>query len=560
MIKKNIIRLLAVASVCMPLVSCEDVLDVNNEKKLSDLAVWSSADAGDMYVLASYKIFSDDAQLAGCRNKFWDSYSDISKSTSWSQYGHPYNTFILQGLNSGEFGAGAFECWSDQYTRIRRANVCLRDLYEYGSKFGDEYLKTRSAEIRLCRAYSYFMLARVYGGVILRTESSGTTGIDDGTFEEDVVRPRATEAQTYRFILDELNYAAENLPEKLSGTWLRGRATKAFAYGLISRIALYAGLYSEAADAAQKVTDLGTASLDPDFAKLFTPDGATSAEYIFNIRYQQGKLTHQWDMSVRPGGDSNINGTGAYAEHVPTAELCDLYEWNDGTPFSWNDWSANHTDPFTDREPRFQATVLYNGASWEGRTIDATVDGYDGYYKFEKTGSTGGKTCTGYFFRKFLQEGNTKFNVDMSTTPEPVMRYAEILLNQAEALANVDFAANKAKALDCVNKVRARVNLPAKDASSLEDFMKIIREERAKELVGEGFRFWDLRRWRLAEATLNGTMMHGVKITKSGDTFNYEVVDCDAGSNRIYPERYNYFSIPLSERSNNSACTNNPNW
>lgn len=148
----------------------------------------------------------------------------------------------------------------------------------------------------------------------------------------------------------------------------------------------------------------------------------------------------------------------------------------------------------------------------------------------------------------------------MSTTPEPVMRYAEILLNQAEALANVDFAANKAKALDCVNKVRARVNLPAKDAANLEDFMKIIREERAKELVGEGFRFWDLRRWRLAEATLNGTMMHGVKITKSGDTFNYEVVDCDAGSNRIYPERYNYFSIPLSERSNNSACTNNPNW
>jgi len=577
MIQINI-KALAIAALASATVSCTDVLDVNDTGKLSDQAIWSNIEGADAYITASYKIFTDDAQLKNCRSTFWDSFSDLTKSPSWDQYAHPYNSFLLQGISNGDAGAGALDRWSSEYNRIRTANVCLLNLRRYGTKFGDEFVALREAEIRLCRAYSFFRLARVYGGVILRTETSGKNGISDGNNPEDVQQARATEAETYRYILDELWFAAENLPSANSSSWPVGRATKAFAYGLISRIALYANEWEEAAKAAEACGNEPGVDLDRNFANVFSPAGANSPEILFAIYYLKGNpnLYHLWDNSVSPGGDSNINAGGAYAEHQPTAELADLYEWADGTPFSWDNWSGSHADPFSDREPRFQATILYNGADWRGRKIECwadyknsegeTVSSYDGFAEFRKAGATGGKTCTGYFLRKFLDEDNIHFTeaLDKSVTPDIIMRYAEVLLNQAEAYVNLDLLANQEKIIDCINRVRNRVDLPSITVSDIADeekAMKLIREERAKELAAEGFRFWDLRRWGLAEGVIGGKQVHGVKIKKLDDgSFSYERIECDAQTNRIYPARYKYFSIPLSERSINTKCTNNPGW
>lgn len=578
--KIRYINILAVLAVGMGITSCEDVIDVNKESSLSEQAIWSNIDAADAYITASYKIFTDDSQLKGCRSRFWDSFTDLTKSASWDQYGHPYNSFLLNGLTSGEGGAGVFECWAAQYVRIRTANQCLSQLRTNGAKFGEEAVTLREAEIRLCRAYSYFMLARVYGGVPLRTETSGSHGgLSDGMYPEDVTMARASEAETYKFILDELQFAADNLPEKNSGTWPQGRATKAFAYGLISRIALFANNYELAAKAAEECALCPGIQLDDDFNNIVSDKAGSSPEVIFAIHYLKGNanLYHLWDNSVSPGGDTNINAGGAYAEHQPTAELADLYEWSDGTPFSWSNWSENHADPFSDREPRFQATILYNGAEWRNdRKIECwadykdaageTVRSYDGFTEFRKTGSTGGRTCTGYFLRKFLQKDNMKFieSLDKSVTPDIIMRYAEVLLNQAEAYANIDLVANQQKILNCINAIRSRVNLPGKtvaDINDLESTMKLIRDERAKELVAEGFRLWDLRRWGLAESVIGGKMVHGVKIVNDGNgNLSYETISCDADQTRVYPARYKYFSIPLSERSNNPLCENNPGW
>lgn len=564
----NILKVMAALVIGVSITSCDDVLDVNRTTVVSDQAIWSSVDAADAYITASYKIFTEDTQLKNCRNRFWDSFSDLTKSSSWDQYGHPYNSFLLQGLSSGENGAGALDCWSVQYDRIRTANVCLRSLREFGSKFGDEFVALREAEIRLCRAYSYYLLARVYGGVVLRTERSGQNGVSDGAIPADITQPRATEKETYRYILDELQFAAENLPEKNTSAWPQGRATKAFAYGLISRIALYANEWSEAADAAEKCGEIAGVELDADFAKLFSEESGSSPEVLFAIYYLKGNanLYHLWDSSVSPRGDEAINQGGAYAEHQPTAELADLYEWNDGTPFSWSNWSDGHADPFTDREPRFQATILYNGAEWRGRNIECWEDGVDGFAEFKKSGSTGGKTCTGYFLRKFLQEDNMNFlqSQDKSVTPDIIMRYGEVLLNQAEAYVMSDIMANQLRILDCINALRKRVGLPDKtiaDIGNEEAAMMLIREERAKELAAEGLRFWDLRRWGLAESVIDGKMVHGVKVINDGDgNFSYERISCDAGQTRVYPSRYKYFSIPLSERTTNTACINNPGW
>jgi starch-binding outer membrane protein, SusD/RagB family len=207
---------------------------------------------------------------------------------------------------------------------------------------------------------------------------------------------------------------------------------------------------------------------------------------------------------------------------------------------------------------------MYNGCPWENRTIQTYVGGSDGFVAFTQNGSTNGHTCTGYYLRKYLQENNTTFNTDYSWQYDAVLRYAEVLLNKAEAYAQLNYGSYKTQALEAMNEVRTRVGLPSKtttDAPDLDSFMKLLRKERCTELAGEGFRYWDLRRWKLAVNVINGQNAHGVKITKNDDgTYTYDKVACDGGTPRIFLEKYYYFSLPTSEISNNKLCENNPYW
>lgn len=135
------------------------------------------------------------------------------------------------------------------------------------------------------------------------------------------------------------------------------------------------------------------------------------------------------------------------------------------------------------------------------------------------------------------------------------------MLNKAEALAQSNWTQNRTTALAALNEVRARVNLPARSTPDKDTFMKYLRHERMIELAGEGFRYWDLRRWKLAVDVIDGQSVHGVKITKQVDgTFKYEQVDADGGHKRIFYNRYYKFAIPESERTLNPLCTNNDGW
>ncbi|WP_071145501.1 RagB/SusD family nutrient uptake outer membrane protein [Bacteroides ihuae] len=563
--KKRTVRILIGAvAFCLGVTSC-DVLDLNDTTVLSDLAVWDTESATEMYITAAYKTFTDVSQVANSRSVYYDSYSDLMKSTAWDLYSHQYNKALLQTSAFTTGSAGAFECWNDVYGRIRRANVLLDEITRYGvSRYGEDWCNIRRAEVRLCRAFSYYRLIRVYGGVVLRTETSGTNGVDDGSYEADINRKRATEAESWDFVIKELQWAGEHLPESWAASW-EGRATQKTAYGLISRMALFAGQWQVAIDAANKVKSLG-GELAKDYAKVFQVDGGqdNSKEILFALYYLKGSVTHNYDRYNRPFGDNAVYNTQVYAEHVPTAELADLYEFKDGTEFQWNTYAENHADPYVDREPRFQATVMYNGCKWEGRTIQTYVGGSDGFTAFTQSGSTNGHTCTGYYLRKYLQENNSTFVTDYSWQYDAVLRYAEVLLNKAEAYAQLDYDKYSAEALGALNEVRKRVGLPEKtltDASDKDSFMALLRKERCVELAGEGFRYWDLRRWKLAENVVNGQNAHGVKITKANDgTFSYEKLACDGGSPRIFLEKYYYFSLPTSETANNKLCENNPYW
>ena len=552
--KKTILTMGLAAALCGT--SCSDVIDLNPGDRFSPATVWSSTTTVDSYVLGLYSIFSSSCEFYGTGSpNLTDAYSDILKSGSWDQYNHSYNRSLFQESAFNSTSAGAFECWSTHYERIRRENEFLRDAPKYREKFGEKWMDTRIAEVRFCRAYAYYLLCRVYGGVILRTEV-------DGPEQND--KARSTEADCWDFIIEELKDLAPQLPQgnktENGDNWddaNYGRATQQAAYGLLSRVALFAERWDVAAQAARDVEKCGGALDLTGYANVFNGDLKSNKEILFGVDFEQDVITHRYDAYVRPSGDAKALGTSAlYSVFFPTSELADSYEMADGTPFSWE---THGSDPYTGREPRFYATILYNGASWMGRTIESYVGGADGFKEYENSKSAN-TTVTGYYLRKYLQDGDKSWITAYSAQTCILIRYAEVLLNKAEALAELSWDQNSVEALQALNDVRGRVGLPSRQTASKEEFMEFVRHERMVELAGEGFRYWDLRRWRLAEEVINGKNVHGVKITKTDSGFNYEHVDADNGNKRIFYDRYYHFAIPESERSKNPLCDNNQGW
>lgn len=552
--KKTILTMGLAAALCGT--SCSDVIDLNSGDRFSPATVWSSTTTVDSYVLGLYSIFSSSCEFYGTGSpNLTDAYSDILKSGSWDQYNHSYNRSLFQESAFNSTSAGAFECWSTHYERIRRENEFLRDAPKYREKFGEKWMDTRIAEVRFCRAYAYYLLCRVYGGVILRTEV-------DGPEQND--KARSTEADCWDFIIEELKDLAPQLPQgnktENGDNWddaNYGRATQQAAYGLLSRVALFAERWDVAAQAARDVEKCGGALDLTGYANVFNGDLKSNKEILFGVDFEQDVITHRYDAYVRPSGDAKALGTSAlYSVFFPTSELADSYEMADGTPFSWE---THGSDPYTGREPRFYATILYNGASWMGRTIESYVGGADGFKEYENSKSAN-TTVTGYYLRKYLKDGDKSWITAYSAQTCILIRYAEVLLNKAEALAELSWDQNSVEALQALNDVRGRVGLPSRQTASKEEFMEFVRHERMVELAGEGFRYWDLRRWRLAEEVINGKNVHGVKITKTDSGFNYEHVDADNGNKRIFYDRYYHFAIPESERSKNPLCDNNQGW
>lgn len=533
------------------LTSCDDVLNVESPDLFSESVIWSGEEqALDKYVIGHYGAIRDKSQLFRLNEQFSDALTDIIKSGDWNQ-AQRYNRAIMLPSYFSPETCGILDVWGGSYDRIKRENEFFRDVEKHKNKYSPEFLKPRIAEMHFIRAFSYYYLIRVFGGVVIRNKV-------DGPNEND--KPRASEAESWQFVIDELKLAVEDLPLSWDSANF-GRVTKAAGYGFLSRAALYAKQWDLAADAADKCREAG-ASLEPAYADVFSKQG--SPENLLTVTFFPSNIASNLctnsDQMFRPSGDTQTHSGDKkiLAWLVPTAELADRYEMADGTPFSW---AAHAAAPYEGREPRFYASLLYNGAKWERRTIETFVKGADGIQKFDKSVSTS-STVTGYYLKKFITENDHSWDTKGSSHFDIMLRYGEVVLNKAEALANADWGKNKTKALEALNEVRSRVGLPPKDAANLEEFMKLIEQERIVELAGEGFRYWDLRRWRRAMDVLNGTTMHGTRIEKNADdSFSYTQIDVDDGDTRIFMERYYAFSIPITERKRNKALgENNPGW
>lgn len=489
-----------------------------------------------------------------------------------------------------------WQWWGNAYYLHRQFNFFIEHCADSPLQNKDE----RIAEIRFLRAFSYFAMVKRYGGVPLITK---VTELDD---PEDVLYPpRNTEKEVWDFVISEALAAAEDLPENGEP----GRTNKWAAYALASRAALYAGsvakygtvqldglcgipaseaegYFKQAYDASDKIIKEGGFKLYRGNA-----DKVQNLKDIFLVKNNSevimvkqhsgtglnldGRNLWSWDILECP--NPSVWGIGNY--HSPYLDFVEEFEYKDGRPGKL-DYAELQSHPWTmeelwgDKDPRFNAWIWTNGASWReavGAPVfpDNTVSMYRGiilsngdtlraapnapdYEGVPRNGEQVKRIVefslrhSAFGINKYLDPKADNMQwFGYSTTDYIIFRYAEILLNHAEAAFELG---KKDEAKADINDIRDRAGVPAKSSVTMDD----IRHERMIELCFENHRFWDLRRWRKAVEVLDNRFYKGLtyyldwESYKNGGTPKFWL-EVETGVDGVtpcrFPENNYYFPI-----------------
>lgn len=536
--KKINIKFLSLAISAIILSGCSDWLDLTPTDQVTDKIVWESESSVDLYVNGFYTYLHQYGQFGSQQfeGSLTESLTNTFKYGSYAlghKAGHPNNyVFNPEAVTTTSC---FYSNWTDAYNKIRRMNEFLHSMELYSSF--PESMNTRwEAQTRFFRAFIYFQLAKRFDGVILYTS------LDEMQKDKD----RSSNEETWNLIEQDLNFAIENLPE----SWIsqeKGRVTKYAALAFKSRAMLYAERWQAAYDAANEVIESGLFSLTDNYANSWK---GSNQESILEFKYSELGPNHTFDKDYVPLSDGyEFGGLG-----TPTQEMVESYEKADGTQMDWTPYYTENATrpPYEELEPRFKATVIYPGSTWKGNTMQNSVNGiYGTFMAYRAQPYTYGHTTTGYFLRKLMDETLTDIQGVPSTQTWVEIRYAEVLLNKAEAA----FRLNKpGEAREAMNEVRERVNLPPRSSSG-EQWFNDYRNERKVELAYEGHLFWDMRRWRLAHIEYNDYRCHGFRIT--GD--NYEYIDVDYQDRKFSTRNY-ILPIPDAELANNSLIEQYDSW
>lgn len=513
--------------------------------------------------------------------------------------------------------------WGEMYARIRSANISLENLAK--APFDKTLVDRLKGEAYFMRAYFYNQLLRYYGGVPL-VKSSYSASAADFTIA------RSSYSDCVDFIVSDLNTAATLLQGKALA---KGRATSDAALALKARVLLYA---------ASDLHDIPTASANSATIKAFAhPEllgylsgdrkarwqaAQTAALAVMNLgtygymlnlsapaaTAAAGSLNYQNAYLSRNGGEAEIvfaryysntkdewgawygrnnctNGYHGWTSSMPTQNMVDDYEMMDGSKFDWTN-ATEAAAPYTNRDPRFYASILYDGAPWKPRTADGA--GIDPFNEIQmgtyQTGSSASPvtyygldtrqgpienwngTRTGYAIRKFMDpnpaivDNNTR-----SEVPSPLIRYTEVVYNYVETCIELGDEVN---ARLWLNRVRFRSGMPAiTDAGAA--LKQRYRDERNVELMFEEQRFYDARRWMIAPTTLGnkariikivGTLKPGKSVSVyryNTDNFNYTytVQNLDPGvENRTWDDKLYFPPISRDEVNKNNKLVQNPGY
>lgn len=409
-------------------------------------------------------------------------------------------------------------------------------------------------EAKALRAYYYFELMKRYGGVPLITRTYG--------LNEDANLPRESVDNIVKAIVKDIDEVKDELVvnwKSVGFSDMEGRITKGAALSIKARTLLYAASplfnpdnnlekWAAAAQACYDIIDMNEYKLHTSYASLFTTKITnTSKETIWAIRMGQTNAFERANYPIgTPGGATGI---------CPSQNLVSAYEYKT---------DSDPDNPYEGLDPRFGFSIVYNNSQWNGRTIEIWAGGQDDPAKLKTS-------PTGYYLKKFLNENQNLVNDAKEIRSWIVFRYAETLLNYAEAMNEAYGPDNDPKgygktAREAVNEVRNRsgVRMPAVEVpiGDIAAMRKAIKHERRIELAFEDHRYWDLKRWDDAKDVLNEPI-RGVKVTRKVENehpiFSYNEYEV---SKRVFvAPKMNLYPIPQSEivKSGN-VLVQNPNW
>lgn len=511
-------------------------------------------------------VFSDSARtmdfLAGIYNALitWhgqqytsdESDRTMTAITDESNGRYPSGGMVENQVISGSFG-GAFtgwlnNSWSTLYAHIRSVNIFLKEVD--GSPLSASLKQRTKAEARFLRTYYYSLLMEGWGGIPL----VGDTIYDLNSQAEAV---RSTYADCIDYVVSELDAIAPQLPLSYSGLNY-GRVTRGACLALKSRVLLFAasplfnggsiateeklkaltgypsndpGRWQKAVDAAQAVVDLGQYQLEVDnttrpgngFYEVFLQ--RVNPEYI--LAYMMGPNQYLEEYNLPPS-----RGYWASYNRFPTQEIVDAFPMANGLAINEPSSGYDPDDPYENRDPRFYYSIIHNGSIYydkHGRKMKPVWTYFGSGQDAIVPLSSGGATHTGYYWRKMLDEQINYNSGGKTDRCLPLIRYAGVLLNLAEA---ANETGNTGLAMQQLIKLRQRAGIePGSDEQyglpsnpDKNEARELIHQERFIELAFEGKRFWDLRRWK-AFSKLYDKYTHGMEVTKDGDNYIYKRIE-----------------------------------
>jgi hypothetical protein len=576
-INKGKILLLALLAIGIGSCKNDDFLTVPPAGVLTDVATFTTQANAELFVNDVYNNLPD-YNGGSQADRLLDAWTDNSNSGATGHEGQAVIRSNALSAGNSTNGVGGSFGWVNLYTYIRKCNVFLKDAAAYSSAYDPAWYAQRVGEIKFLRAFFYAVLLKNYGGVPIITVPLNNL---DGS---DIFNARATFDQTLAFIEADCDAAAGVLPLKQTSANL-GRATKGAALALKADVDLFAasplvntsndpakwakaaavdlsimnlgiyGLFNTSGAPILSSPGIGSGTTSTAFRDQFLAANNFNPETIFARAYALPSKGHKRDGYLGP---CIVHGSEqAWGGIAPTQNLIDDYQMDNGLPITDPASGYDPQHPYLHRESRFEQSIVYDGSYWQGETFLSRIGGPNQI----DLGSTSDISNTGYNARKTIDEsinGQTSLGTAPNTSNYQFWRYAETLLSYAEA--QNEAVGPDQSVFDAVNKVRARVLLPAVPPGTGQSAMRtIIRRERRLEFTFEDKRWYDIRRW---DITVNGpavlnTPEYGMKITGSGSNLVYTPVV--VFQNR-FSEYMNWLPIPQSVIAQNPKLTQNPGY
>ena len=550
------VKLFFIAALMMPLVWSCDFLEYSELEQFDRDDVFHEFGRSKNVLSNIYSYLPDD----------FTTINDAMRSSASDDAVHEWRLNPVHKFNDGTWSANApiDARWDHYYKGIRTANLFLDEIegetFEQ-IRWNDDYFQLLEQfqhwpyEARFLRAFYHFELIKRYRNVPLVTSVLTTEEVND-------LNPSSFD-NVMAFIVSEMDQISPNLPDTYTAVFGQetGRITRGAALALKSRALLYAAspLHNPGNDAA-KWTAAAQAAKDliDELGSQYTPLPAYQ-DIVNNLNSRELILERREGDSRRFEEANTAAGfVGGNTGTCPTLNLVNSYQMQ-ATGLGIDEAGSGYDpdNPYDGRDPRLAATVLFNGSTWKGQTVEIWNGGQNAPPRLHAT-------VTGFYLRKYLREAVSldPFNPSTGAHNWVIFRYGEILLNYAEAMneaygPEATGAGNlNLTALAAVNIIRERAEMPDFAGGMSQDaFRERLRNERRVELAFEDHRFWDIRRWMIGDAT---TDIYGVEITRvAEDQYNYVTRLVET---RVWNDRMNLYPIPQTERFLNPNLGQNPGW